>query len=164
MKELKQELKDNLDPTIVYLALEDKGLNAEQELTDKYQAFSTELLRLSLLGIAVIGFIYKENLEVLPRVSEHYAALSAIFFGFSAVSALFHRYLSSETLRYYIRGLQWESKFLHSQELKDRLNAAKYLKYRQKIMWGCVILKFLSTLALAIGAGFLAYAFVIPLW
>lgn len=164
LKELKKQLKADLEPSIVYTSLDNQALDAEKELINKYQTFSAELLRLSLLGIAAIGFIYTENLKHLSRASKHYAALSALFFGFSAIYAIFHRYLSSETLRYYIRGLQWQSKFLNDKAEIDRCSAKNCLKFRRKIMWGCMILKFLSASSLAIGAGCLAYAFIIPLW
>lgn len=162
-KNLKKQLKDDLDPSLIYVPLDDEVFSPELELSKKYQAFSTELLRLSLSGIAVIGFIYNGNLNTLFTDAKHYAAISAIFFGFSAVFALFHRYLSSETLRYYLRGLQWESKYSSSQTDIDRWNAKYYLKCRQYIMWWCVFLKFISVIALSIGAGFLASAFIIPL-
>lgn len=163
MKLFKKGINPDRDPSTAYIKLDNVVLKAEKDLTEKYQAFSAELLRISLLGIAVIGFIYVEVLKTLPTVSKHAAARSAFCFGASAVCAILHRYLSSETLRYYIWGSRWESRFQNSQALEDQSNARHCLTLRYNFMVGCVISKFLSVCTLATGAGLLAYAFIVPL-
>jgi hypothetical protein len=58
------ELKDPLrDPDKAFGDLEEREYRAELELVDRYQAFVAELLRLSLAGIAVFGFLYKITFE-----------------------------------------------------------------------------------------------------
>jgi hypothetical protein len=47
------------DPERAFGSLDERQYKAELELVDRYQSFVAELLRLSLLGIAVIGFLYK---------------------------------------------------------------------------------------------------------
>jgi hypothetical protein len=58
------ELKDPLrDPDKAFVKLEEGKYRAELELVDRYQSFVAELLRLSLAGIAVFGFLYKITFE-----------------------------------------------------------------------------------------------------
>lgn len=45
--------------TIADLELEDKVYRADFEITSKFQAFSQELVRISLLGLGVYGFLIK---------------------------------------------------------------------------------------------------------
>ena len=46
---------------------------SEQVVTEKYQAFSAELLRVSLIGIAILGFFVDKvsTLTVFARQAEH---------------------------------------------------------------------------------------------
>jgi hypothetical protein len=58
------ELKDPLrDSDKAFVKLEEGKYRAELELVDRYQSFVAELLRLSLAGIAVFGFLYKITFE-----------------------------------------------------------------------------------------------------
>jgi hypothetical protein len=51
---------DPLDePETAFGDLDEGRYKAELELVDRYQTFVAELLRLSLLGIAVFGYLYK---------------------------------------------------------------------------------------------------------
>jgi hypothetical protein len=163
MKIFRKALNPDCDPDTAYIKLDQVVLTAEKDLIEKYQAFSAELLRMSLAGITVIGFIYKEVLKDLPNVSRQSAGLSAIFFGISAVCAISHRYLSSETLRYYIWGLRWEGLSQGNKASIAYENAKLCLKARFRSMVACVALKALSALALALGASLIAFAFILPL-
>ena len=69
--------------------LDEEKYRAERDLVDRYQAFVAELLRLSLLGIAVFGFLYKIIFEAnllskLPQTAPKLAALGVLMFGISA--------------------------------------------------------------------------------
>src|SRR5829696_7297238 len=56
------------NPKEAYGKLEEDKYKAKLQLVDRYQSFVAELLRLSLLGIAVFGFLYKEMFTDLdPR-------------------------------------------------------------------------------------------------
>jgi hypothetical protein len=46
-------------PSEAFDALEEKQYRAELDLVERYQTFVAELLRLSLAGIAVFGFLYE---------------------------------------------------------------------------------------------------------
>jgi hypothetical protein len=45
--------------SLTEIALDEKYYKPDLEVTDRYQTFSTEMLRLSLLGIAALGFLKK---------------------------------------------------------------------------------------------------------
>jgi hypothetical protein len=49
-----------LKPKTAYVQLDEKRYKAEQELVDRYKWFVAEILRLSLAGIVVFGFLLKE--------------------------------------------------------------------------------------------------------
>jgi hypothetical protein len=51
------------NPATAFGKLDEDKYRAERDLVDRYQAFVAELLRLSLLGIAVLGFLYKITFE-----------------------------------------------------------------------------------------------------
>ncbi|MFO0954763.1 MAG: hypothetical protein U0835_27090 [Isosphaeraceae bacterium] len=110
------------------------------------------MLRLSLLGIGVIGFVYEKLLTSLPPQSRREAAASLILFGFAAGSALFHRYCNSETLRLYVWGLRFHSS-------GQPVEATRCLRIREWWVRACIGLKFVAAFCLAVGAFVLALAF-----
>src|SRR5919112_5350960 len=83
------------DPIKAFGELKEDKYKAELQLVDRYQSFVAELLRLSLLGIAVFGYLYTKQLfEGLPAweyPAKILAALSILVFGISAGSALAFR-------------------------------------------------------------------------
>jgi hypothetical protein len=67
------------NPETAFGKLDEEKYRAERDLVDRYQAFVAELLRLSLLGIAVFGFLYKIIFEAnllskLPQTAPKLAA------------------------------------------------------------------------------------------
>jgi hypothetical protein len=97
-----------------YGKLDENMYKAELELVDRYQSYVAELLRLSLLGIAVFGFLYKEwftglgpiPLLTIGGVAKTLAAFGVLAFGVAAVAALIFRFAATEGARYYIEGLR----------------------------------------------------------
>jgi len=81
------------EPETAYRQLEEQKYKAEQELADRYKSFVTEILRLSLAGIAVFGFLYNEIFQCsqTPDVAgaQNLAAIGVVMFAASAVYALF---------------------------------------------------------------------------
>src|SRR5258707_1319352 len=79
----------------------------ELALLDKYQAFSAELLRIALLGIAVFGVMLERfqiaSLDATLRVS---ACVSMVLLVGSSGFALGHRYLSSDGMFHHLRLLR----------------------------------------------------------
>jgi hypothetical protein len=47
------------NPETAFGKLDEEKYRAERDLVERYQAFVAELLRLSLLGIAVFGFLFQ---------------------------------------------------------------------------------------------------------
>ncbi|HEV2799948.1 MAG TPA: hypothetical protein VGW12_05610 [Pyrinomonadaceae bacterium] len=83
-------------------------LKIDFQLTDRYQGFSAELVRLTLLGIAVFGFFYKGSAESISgdRLAKWLFSASVMMFACSAGAALFHRYFSTDSIACYIRYLR----------------------------------------------------------
>lgn len=89
-----------------HYALPDNTFEHDLALSDRYQSFSAELLRLALLGIAAIGFLITNVLlrtaspsnvpvnppKPLPSEFESYVVVSLICLGVCAACALLHRY------------------------------------------------------------------------
>jgi hypothetical protein len=109
------------------------------EITDRYQSFSAELLRLSLLGITAIGalvttILLKETPEGLSKSLlsiinlsnlKFYLTLSLLFLGISAICALSHRYFSTDSMachlefmRYVRRGSEDDSNKAEDERIK----------------------------------------------
>ena len=57
--------------SLTEVPVEEESYKADLEVTDRYQNFSTELLRVSLLGIGVFGFLLKEVI-LNEKVSANY--------------------------------------------------------------------------------------------
>lgn len=88
-----------------------KASQLDLDLADRYQSFSAELLRLSLVGIAAFGFLAKEIVapsgksppvdpSVLSRLLESRGSLSFALaaFAIAAACALAHRYCSTDAV------------------------------------------------------------------
>lgn len=96
--------------------LEEEVYRVDFEVADRYQAFSTEILRLSLLGVAGYGFLLSEvvfkadpTAEARRFFHEHaWLSLGIVAFGLSAAFALVHRYYSTDCVTHLIRRLRIE--------------------------------------------------------
>jgi hypothetical protein len=150
-----------LSKDTAYAQLDEKSYKAEVELTDRYQAFTAELLRLALLGIAAFGFLYKETFigfdpashpSINIQLAKSLASSGMRLFGVTCVSALVFRYSSSEALRMYLGGLRFK-------EVEEPAKADRMLKDRAVFLVICIVTKFVAAASLAVGALMTAYAF-----
>lgn len=100
-----------------YVIIDDKRYRPEQELADRYRSFVSEILKLSLAGLAVFSFIYKTGLPPHGEIGlKDFFALSGIaMFALSAASALFFLYSACEGLRWYIAGVRYASPFFEAE-------------------------------------------------
>lgn len=93
------------NPATAYILLNDDEFKAERELAEKYRSFVSEILQLSLAGVAVFSFlqtyIYK---SVGVRA---FAYLGVFFLAVSIGLSLQFLFGASEGLRWYIVGLRW---------------------------------------------------------
>ena len=150
------------NPLTAYWPLEEKRYKTEMELADRYQAFTAELLRLALLGIAAFGFLYKEaflefdtsqhpDVDILAAKTR--AACGIALFGLTSASALLFRYCSSETVRLYLDGLRFSAAGADAE-------AAQSLICRRRLVYVCIISKAGAAAFLAVGALLTSWAFL----
>jgi hypothetical protein len=114
------------------IPIPERTLQHDLDVSNQYQAFSGELLRLALLGLAGIGFLLVsldpggENgrSTVLAKVNsfDQFLYVALFCFGFCAALALAHRYWSSDSLAYHLEYLRLSTRgTLGDQtEAKDR--------------------------------------------
>ena len=138
-----------MNPRIMYADVEERKYKPEIEIFDRWQSFSAELLRLSLLGIAIFGFLYQQiftdldpirNENVPIHLIKLLSQIGVTCFAFSTVCALFYRYGSTEAMLHYLRGL--------------RNPPAQEAELKERNWWlrKCLIFKILSAVSLGIGA------------
>jgi len=148
------------------LELDDKVYKPDLEITDRFQGFSKELVRISLLGLGLYGFLIKmaadeqrdkpflwEALRRHPTL----AATGVVAFALCAACALFNGYLANKCLahqlvisRYFgrLKGDRWDKDAKESfrKIIQERQNAQRLV-----LRIGTSLL-FLATLALIAGA------------
>lgn len=141
------------DPGHMYSDLPEAKVNTEVVLLEKYQAFSAEIVRLSLLGVVVFGFLYKEVFAKaafcdmafeLPAYLVWIAISSIVVFSLATVLALTFRYLSTEALRYYVAGLRYQEEEKNEKKMvkmclakrDDKLNQAYMFKLSAVVAFG----------------------------
>ena len=98
--------KDSVEssPEKMFGSISEDYFKLELELLDRYLKFSSELLRLSLLGIAVVGFIltkFKDVTSNSPDSSKVLIITGISSFALSSIFALTHRYLSTDAFRFF---------------------------------------------------------------
>lgn len=176
MAKCKNDTRDSSE--VIFSPIDEKQYKAELELLDRFHIFSAELLRLSLIGIAVFGFLYE---KLFSRIDERFphlnfflspkwaSGISVLLFSISAAIALAHRYFSTDAAGFYVHSLRIEFKLLELQKnnneealqkkslLEDELKC--WMKRRGKWLTICSWLKFFSALLLALGALLMGYAF-----
>jgi hypothetical protein len=137
--------------------LEEGKYRAELELVDRYQSFVAELLRLSLAGIAVFGFLYKITFEAGATigVAKVPAALGILAFGISAFAALVFRFFAAEGARFYIEALRFNPPNADSAQKR---RARESLEIRDEKVRFCRRSKEIAALALAVGGVLEAFA------
>ena len=151
------------NPDTAFGKLDEDKYRAERDLVDRYQAFVAELLRLSLLGIAVFGFLYKIIFEAnllskLPQTAPKLAAfgvsitapeldaIGVLMFGISALFALGFRFFAIGSLGLYIQALRFkECTPSKTGDAEESLNK----RHRRNVI--CTGLKAIAAVTLALG-------------
>jgi hypothetical protein len=166
------DLKDPLrDPDKAFDDLAEIKYRAELELVDRYQSFVAELLRLSLAGIAVVGFLFQylissnspttiNVLAVLAVLAKVLAAFGVLMFGISAASALVFRFFAAEGARFYIEALRFTRAYADGAQ---KQLARKRLDIRDKKIQICRTSKAVAAVTLALGGVLEAAAFALLL-
>ena len=114
---------------------------------DLYRNFVLELLRISLAGVVVLGFLSELSNGALKDLSKYLGTFSMVFFAISTFLALAFLYASSNGYRCYIAGLRAKETNGNMKHSPD-----KYLEIREKMLKSCRWTKFLATVFLALGA------------
>lgn len=156
------------------IELPEDSFKADFELTDRYQAFSAELVRLALLGIAGYGFLISEVLgkgegvgsNSLSRLADHSGSLGlgVILLGLSAALALAHRFFSTGCLARQIKILRTLKRGENPQwtEQERKLDQDLLRKEREdqlRILHTCNRVLMVSVALLVGGAAAVAYVF-----
>jgi hypothetical protein len=149
----------NPESPILPADIPSEGLKPDWDLLDRYQTFSAELLRMSLAGIAGIGFLVigKAGLiriSGLPRLS---MIVALVTLGLSAGAALTHRYVSSDSMACHVRLLRMELRGTQGAGVASEKAARNF-----RLKLSSVTL-FVSALFLGIGASALAVSFILLL-
>lgn len=155
------------------ISLDEKDYKADFELTEKYQGFSGELLRLSLLGIGLYGFMMAHagsetgiGAKLIAQTLKYkeWVAVSIFMFGISSAAALGHGFFATKCLACQVQILKqlkrlecghWSA----AQEVGIRADLTK-LQGKQKLVLkiglACIMT---AAVALGLGAVFVSYAF-----
>jgi DMSO reductase anchor subunit len=147
------------------------GLKHDWELLDRYQAFSAELLRVSLLGIAGVGYLVTQltakdstlRVDVTKPETILYFWLTLLVLGVAAAAALGHRYVSADSMACHIKLLRMrlreaeKSEAEKSDAKKREIEREKRSRDRRLKVSGLLLL--IAALALGLGALVLALTF-----
>lgn len=104
-------------------------------ILEKYQSFSSEILRLSLLGLTIYGFLITNVIFKITDSQKKYILIGpfsdnklllfvgAILLILTALLALGHRYFSTDCMTHFIRGFRLRQRLneLENQEKKEDL-------------------------------------------
>lgn len=102
------------------------------ELLDRYQGFSTELLRIFLLGVSLLGFFFQHvasGSHFSPESKERILLLlaaAATAFLVSSVFALGHRYFSTDGVFHHIRAARRRHSDAESAKVDELMRNRRY--------------------------------------
>jgi len=153
------------------LPVEDKYYKPDLEISDRFQSYSAELLRVSLAGVAAVGFFYdklNQFLDFQQRVWGNLTVkgmliLSLISLATASALALAHRYLSSDSMSYHLTFIRL-ARAAESENIQDRKDCLRARargerKWRNRFFNTCKILLGGSAFALGVGAFCLVIGF-----
>ncbi len=136
---------------------------------EKYQAFSTEILRLSLLGIAGYGFLVANIALKIEDGGLHLLAtgflrplfliLGVFSLALSSLSALAHRFYSSDCLTHFVRLLRLNNSKI---DCSDIIEAEE--RSLEKDLNRCKLFLLVACCGLFSGAVFVAMSFSLVLF
>lgn len=97
-----------------HYTIPDGTIEHDLAVQERYQAFSAELLRISLLGLSVVGFAISKvvfpddagRTLSLDRAVMLLVVVALFGFGVSAAAALIHRYASVDSVSWHLQSLR----------------------------------------------------------
>jgi hypothetical protein len=160
------------------IALDEEVYAADFALGERYQAFSSEIVRLALLGIAGYGFLLAEvapsdsiaSSEFFARLRQLAPLLIAglLALGLAVGCALAHRFFSTDCLAHQItivrllrrrEGAEWKE----DERLENEQRLASERKDQLADLRRCTLLLQGSALLLFVGAAITVLSFVLAL-
>ena len=147
--------------------LPERSFEHDLSISDRYQTFSAELLRLALLAIAGIGFLLA-NIFIKDTSNPSYQAFihtweirtylrySLWCLGFSSLLALLHRYFSTDSMACHLRYVRLKAR----KGCSDRRKAEKERRGRQWRFHVSYWILWFSAILLAAGAFLLAFSLI----
>jgi hypothetical protein len=108
------------------------GFKNELDLLDRYQGFSSEILRIALLGLSALGALVftllpakleagKTQIQISIE-AKWFLLLSAVLFGLASAFSLAHRYLSTDSTANHLLVLRLETLKLNPSETRKERN------------------------------------------
>lgn len=131
------------------------------KLLDRYQSYSSEIVRLSLLGIAWIGFLYTNKTDDLMRLSDFWIKSlffsSIIMMGFAVFLGTLHKYFSTDSMAHMLYLTRLKTKEKPDQEDINKINKETEarnidFKYSERLIYYSTWL--LATSGILIGISF----------
>jgi len=113
-------------------------------ILEKYQNFSSEVLRLSLLGLTIFGFLIvnvifkitdnEKNFVFIPSFSLYKLILflGAVALILAALSALSHRYFSTDCMTHFIRRFRLRQRLSELEKL-GKIEEPEFTKVKKSI-------------------------------
>lgn len=159
------------------LCLTEDNYKPDFEMTAKYQAFSGEILRISLLGIGLYGFLLSHGGgvgtvgKIVDATISHriLIAVSLVLFGCAAVCSLAHSHYTSTCLGYQLHIARYLKRLdLDHWNEKEKSDVREYLVVLQQQQ--SVVLRkglrfiFLAAVSLGVAAGLVALCFALSLF
>lgn len=132
-----------------------EGLEPHQYILEKYQGFSAELVRLSLAGIAGVGFLITTiGIEIkvwpLPLSVIQPISCALILFGISTAFGLVHRFISTDALACHFSYVRKKRENSEEAE-KERVTRNSRFKFSGYALWGSAITICAGAISLIIG-------------
>jgi hypothetical protein len=156
------------------LAIEEDSYKVDLAVLDRYQAFSSELVRLALLGITGYGFLIA-NIAIKTEKDGRYTFVppfpgnkvllifGAVALALSAATALGHRYFSTDALAHFVRRVRVSASIKDAPKTAEVLAAEKVIEHEElsldQDVNRCRWLLVTSSLSLVAGAACIALAF-----
>lgn len=109
------------------IPIEEANYRVDFNILEKYQDFSSEILRLSLLGLAIYGFLITEIIfKIISKDTyvflkpfldnKNLFVSGAIALLLASLSALAHRYFSTDCLTHFVRRFRLRKKLMELAE------------------------------------------------
>jgi hypothetical protein len=102
-----------ISSTLAAVPVPESEYKADLALLDRFQGVSAEIIRLSLLGIGVLGFVLKGIIDAKPTPTwlkdsclGILVCVGALLFALSSFAGLLHRYLSADGFYYHIKDIR----------------------------------------------------------